>query len=412
MHRAGVDVVYLNETVELPPEATPAGVPGNPPSTYWNVSETRAPDLWALGYYGTGVVVATMDTGVDALHADIGPQWRGGDNSWYDPNGEHDTPYDADGHGTKVMGLIVGGNAGGFDMGVAPDAQWIAVKMFDDQGQSDWAKIHLGFQWLLDPNANLAPDDAPDVVNSSWVLQGTEGQCLGEFAGDIAALRAAQIGVVFSAGNSGPGSDTSLEPANDPGSLSVGAIDSRNRVVRSSSRGPSACDGSVYPRLAAPGKDVLTAGLTTGGANPTAYAFGTGTSFAAPHVAGALALLKGVAPDATLAELEAAVEDGALDLGASGPDNDFGAGLVDVVEAYLPADRVESAAPAAVRSGPRWCAGWVGSLPRHPGRGGSGCERMLGQPARQRWRRRQRRCRRLPRDAGGSGGRFGGLPSA
>ena len=333
VHRAGVDVIYLNETVSLPPK--PAGSPGNPPLTYWNISETRATDLWALGYYGTGVVVATMDTGVDALHADIGPKWRGGGNSWYDPNGQHATPYDADGHGTQVMGLIVGGNAGGFDMGMAPDAQWIAVKIFDDANQSDFGTIHQGFQWLLDPNGNQALDDAPHIVNNSWVLQGTEGQCLGEFAGDIGALRAAGIGVVFSAGNSGRRSDTSMDPANDPASLSVGAIDSSRNVVRSSSRGPSACDGGIYPKLAAPGKDVLTAGLTTGGANPTAYSFGTGTSYAAPHVAGALAVLKSAVPAETVADIEAAIGDGALDLGAAGADNDSGAGLIDVVQAYM-----------------------------------------------------------------------------
>jgi len=335
VHRAGVDVVYLNETVELPPEPVLTGAPGDPPFTYWNISETRAPDLWAMDHYGTGVVVATMDTGVDANHADIGPKWRGGSNSWYDPNGQHATPFDASGHGTGVMGLIVGGNAGGFDMGVAPDAQWIAVKIFNDQDQSDLGKIHQGFQWLLDPNNDGNSTDAPDIVNSSWVLQGTEGECLGEFANDIAALRAAGIAVVFSAGNSGHKSDTSMEPANDPASLSVGAIDSSQRILRSSSRGPSACDGGIYPKLVAPGKDVLTAGLTTNGSNPTNYAFSTGTSFAAPHVAGAMAVLKSAYPGSTMSEIEAAIGDGALDLGTSGSDDNYGAGLIDVVEAYM-----------------------------------------------------------------------------
>ena len=334
VHRAGVDVVYLNETVELPPAPVPAGAPGDPAYTYWNISEIRATDLWEFGYYGTGVVVATMDSGVDALHADIGAKWRGGSNSWFDPHYQHATPFDASGHGTGVMGLIVGGNAGGFDMGVAPDAQWISVKIFNDQDQSDLAKIHQGFQWLLDPDGNQSSDDAPDIVNSSWVLQGTEGECLGEFANDIAALRAAGIAVVFSAGNSGHKSDTSMEPANDPASLSVGAIDSSQRVLRTSSRGPSACDGGIYPKLAAPGKDVLTAGLTSNGANPTSYAFSTGTSFAAPHVAGAMAVLKSAFPGATMAEIESAISDGALDLGDSGPDNKYGAGMVNVVGAY------------------------------------------------------------------------------
>ena len=276
-----------------------------------------------------------MDSGVDALHADIGPKWRGGSNSWFDPHYQHATPFDASGHGTGVMGLIVGGNAGGFDMGVAPDAQWIAVKIFNDQDESDFGKIHQGFQWLLDPNGNQSPDDAPDIVNNSWVLQGTEGECLGEFADDISALRAAGIAVVFSAGNSGHRSDTSMAPANDPTSLSVGAVDSSQRVQRFSSRGPSACDGGIYPKLAAPGKDVLTAGLTSNGSNPTAYTFSTGTSFAAPHVAGAIAVLKSAAPGSTMTEIEAAIGDGALDLGTTGPDNESGAGLVDVVEAYM-----------------------------------------------------------------------------
>lgn len=334
VNRAGVDVVYLNETVELPPAAVPAGAPGDPAFTYWNISEIRATDLWEFGYYGTGVVVATMDSGVDALHADIGPKWRGGNNSWFDPHYQHATPFDASGHGTGVMGLLVGGNAGGFDMGVAPDAQWISVKIFNDQDQSDLAKIHQGFQWLLDPDGDQNTADAPDIVNSSWVLQGTEGECLGEFASDIAVLKTAGIAVVFSAGNSGHKSDTSMSPANDPAVMSVGATDSSQRVLRTSSRGPSACDGGIYPKLVAPGKDVLTAGLTSNGANPTSYAFSTGTSFAAPHVAGAIAVLKSAFPGASMAEIESAISDGALDLGDSGLDNNSGAGLIDVVGAY------------------------------------------------------------------------------
>jgi bacillopeptidase F len=339
VHRAGVDVVYLNEKVYLPPAPVPASVPSSSSYKYWNIEETRVPDLWALGHYGSGVVVATMDTGVDRLHASIGPQWRGGTNSWFDPHGQYSTPFDSNGHGTQVMSLIVGGEAGGVQLGMAPDARWIAVKLFNSAGQSDLAKIHQGFQWLLDPNGNGLPEDAPQIVNSSWVLQGTEGRCLGEFATDIAALRAADISVVFSAGNSGvpapPATNTSMEPANDPGSLAVGAVNDLLSVSGFSSRGPSACDGDIYPRLAAPGEGVLTAGLTLGGAYPTNFDFGTGTSFAAPHVAGAIAVLKSALPNKRLAEIEAAVEGGATDLGALGVDNDSGAGVLDTVAAYL-----------------------------------------------------------------------------
>jgi bacillopeptidase F len=102
-----------------------------------------------------------MDTGVDYLHPDLADKWRGGANSWYDPNGEHATPYDANGHGTGVMGILVGGTAGGTAIGVAPGAQWIAVKLFDDTGEASESDIHLGLQWFLDPDGNPDTDDVP-----------------------------------------------------------------------------------------------------------------------------------------------------------------------------------------------------------------------------------------------------------
>ncbi len=219
------------------------------------------------------------------------------------------------------------------DIGAAPGAQWIAAKVFDDAGKSSIAKIHQAYQWMLDPDGDPATDDGPSIINNSWTLSAT-GACTGKFAEDIAILNAVNIAVVFSAGNYGPGVGSSVEPANNPGSLAVGSVDFYGDVLFSSSRGPSACNGGTFPHLVAPGKDIFTAGLTGGGSNPSAIAYMTGTSIAAPHVAGAMAVLKGAFPDATLAELEAAIQGGALDLGAVGPDNASGAGYLDVVEAY------------------------------------------------------------------------------
>jgi serine protease AprX len=308
----------------------------------WNLTAVRAPDLWSLGLDGTGIVVANMDTGVDAGHPDLAGKWRGGANSWYDPHGQHATPYDPNGHGTQTMAIMVGGSAGGTSIGMAPSARWIAVKMYNDAGLAIYSDIHLSFQWLLDPDGNPATPDAPDVVNASWGLLGTAGQCLTEFNADIQVLKTAGIAVVFAAGNDGPGASTSLSPANNPSSFSVGAVDSALAVAQFSARGPSACDAGIFPKVTAPGVNINTADLSFGGF--PFYAWVSGTSYAAPHVAGAVALLLGAAPTATVGDIEAALTQGARDLGIAGADNGYGFGLADALAAY---DRLLAGAGSA-----------------------------------------------------------------
>jgi subtilisin family serine protease len=227
------------------------------------------------------------------------------------------------------MGVIVAG-AG---LGIAPDARWIAVRLYDGDGRASMSDIHRAFQWLLDPDGDPATIDAPDVVNASWALGGRgAGACDLEFSDDIRALRGAGIAVVFAAGNDGPGTGTSNSPGNNPGVLSVGAVDSELAIARQSSRGPSACDGAVFPRLVAPGVNVRTSDLSHGGL--PSYTIVSGSSLAAPHAAGVLALLAGAFPRASVGELEAAIVRGAKDLGARGEDNSYGHGLVDALAAF------------------------------------------------------------------------------
>jgi bacillopeptidase F len=325
--RPGIERISLDSTLEAP--VTPTGSPAPPE---WNLNAVHAPGLWSLGHSGAGVVVANMDTGVDAAHPDLASQWRGGNNSWYDPHGEHALPHDSNGHGTQTMAIMVGGGAGGTAIGVAPDARWIATKLYNDAGYANYSDIHLAFQWLLDPDGNLGTVDAPDVVNASWGLIGTAGQCITEFSADIDALRTAGIAIAFAAGNDGPAPLTSLSPANNPQVLSTGAIDPALAIASFSSRGPSACDGSVYPKVVAPGVDINTADLSFGGL--PLYVAVSGTSFAAPHAAGAMALLAGAFPSAGIDQLEAALTQSAHDLGVAGEDDIYGYGLVDVQAAY------------------------------------------------------------------------------
>lgn len=300
----------------------------------WNIQRVEADSLWEIGHTGQGVTVAIMDTGVDLHHPDLAPKWRAGSNSWYDPHGQYSQPTDTHGHGTQVMGIIVGGDNSGTAIGVAPDAQWIAVKLFDDDGETSLSKIHMGFQWLLDPDNDPNTDDAPDVVNNSWGLRGNIDQCVLEFRSSIEMLKNAGIAVVFSAGNEGPNPATSISPANYDVSYAVGSVDSLNVIANSSSRGPSPCHGKLFPDVAAPGVSIKTSDLTANGVFPDTYAYVSGTSFAAPHVAGAMALLLSAFPQLDVTTVETTLSSSAVDLGIAGGDYNYGNGLINISSAY------------------------------------------------------------------------------
>jgi subtilisin family serine protease len=299
------------------------------PLPLWNLERLNLTPLWDQGIDGAGVVVAIMDSGVDGNHPDLAEQWRGGDNSWFDPYLEHEFPTDLAGHGTQALGLILGADNSGYAIGAAPRAQWIAAKIFDDANQSSLSAIHAAFQWLLDPDGDPLTDDAPALVNNSWGFASTIDQCYQEFEEDIRLLREADIGVVFSAGNYGPYAGTSISPANNAGAVSVGSIDLHDEIELLSSRGPGACDGGVFPKLVAPGAQVYTTDRL-----PVAYNVVSGTSFSAPHVTGAMTLLMSAFPEAPFSQIETALYDSADDLGDPGTDDLFGYGVVNVAAAY------------------------------------------------------------------------------
>jgi serine protease AprX len=294
-----------------------------------NLGVVNAPAMWDQGYLGQGIVVANMDSGVDVNHPDLAGRWRGGSNSWFDPYGQHPTlPTDSNGHGTQTMGVMVGGDAAGTTIGVAPAAQWIAVKILDDSGGSTATAIHLGFQWLLDPDNNPATDDSPDVVSNSWTY--ANPGCYLDFEPDLQALRAAAILPLFAAGNGGPFSNTSFSPANNPSAFAVGAINNNSQIYGYSSRGPTTCGGSTgpFPEMVAPGMNIRTTDLLGG------YSLVSGTSLATPHVAGGLALLLSAHPNLSADDQQNALISSAVDLGAAGPDNVYGFGRLNILAAF------------------------------------------------------------------------------
>ncbi|GAB4482224.1 MAG: hypothetical protein OHK0044_31170 [Burkholderiaceae bacterium] len=260
--------------------------------------------FWQRGVTGKGIVVAVVDSGVDARERSLMASFRGGRHDWFDPFGQHAQPFDPSGHGTHVAYVIAGGAArdGATPVGVAPNAQWIAARIYDDDGVGSLSAVHRVYQWLLDPDGRPETADAPLVVNNSWGLPQTVGRCELEFARDFAALRAAGIHVVFAAGNEGPEPNTSMSPANNPGVLAVGALTAEGKVADQSGRGPSACGGGAYPHVLAPGVEIESvdaAGRVLG--EPLRV---TGTSFAAALASGMLALIASESPNAAPDERE------------------------------------------------------------------------------------------------------------
>jgi len=294
------------------------------------VQRVRAVPVWLAGYTGEGVVVANLDSGVSLNNPDLAARWRGGSHSWLDLHAEHPQPVDLagshTGHGTNTMSIMVG-----TDTGVAPGAQWIAVKLFSDAGSATLSDALLGFQWVLDPDGDPATGDGAQVVNNSWTFNSTGcPEDIPALHQALQAMLAADVLPIFSAGNYGfdrPATDTS--PGNYPEAFAVGSIDFDNQLSYFSSQGPTSCrpDGR-FPDLVAPGEDVAVqdpyGGLTTN----------RGTSFSAPYVAGALALLLEAFPDLTAAEQRQILLDSAYDLGPAGFDTLFGAGRLDVFTAY------------------------------------------------------------------------------
>ena len=163
----------------------------------------------------------------------------------------------------------------------------------------------------------------PDVVNCSW---GSSMSSLTTFQSDLRALRAADIPVVFSAGNDGPGAGTTDSPASLPEAFAVGATDLDDHVASFSGRGPSPW-GEVRPHVVAPGVNVRSS--LPGGA----YGTQDGTSMAAPHVAGVVALLRSVSPTLGIDRATFIITSTAVPLGASVPNNDSGWGRVDAFAA-------------------------------------------------------------------------------
>ncbi|MEO0138842.1 MAG: S8 family serine peptidase [candidate division WOR-3 bacterium] len=293
------DITYIYEEEVIYLFAKPSdGGDIKPDAVAWGVDKIKADSVWAYyGIDGTGVIIASMDSGVMASH----PALNGKVIKWYDPYGGSSTPTDESAcsyHGTHTSGTMVGGDGlGSFsnDIGVAPGARLAMVRIFGGSFCSTTTTIiRNGFQrivdWKVDSGINIV------AVNNSWGSTATTDLT---FWNDVLAWRTANIIPVFSIGNSGPGSGTAGTPGNFPTVIGVGATDNSDRIASFSSRGPAPnsspwnntsywprSDWNFYkPNISAPGVNVYSS------YGSSSYTNMSGTSMAAPHVTGTIALM-------------------------------------------------------------------------------------------------------------------------
>ena len=297
---ASPDVLEIRETAVYPlvePVNGLNAVDATPDAIEWGVQAINADDVWGLGITGEGITVANIDTGVQFDHPALVDSYRGNngdgtfthDYNWFDASdacgGE---PCDGHGHGTHTMGTMVGSDGASNEIGVAPGADWMAANGCWTCSDAD---LIASGQWIIAPTdldgQNPDPSMRPEVVNNSW---GSQFPSNDPFMEDvIAAWEASGIFGSWSNGNSGPSCETSGSPGSRTITYSVGAFNSSGEISDFSARGPGQ-DGTIKPNISAPGENVRSSLPGSG------YGTASGTSMAAPHLAGAVALLWSAAP--------------------------------------------------------------------------------------------------------------------
>ncbi|HEX8252808.1 MAG TPA: S8 family serine peptidase [Thermoanaerobaculia bacterium] len=384
-----------------PPDQQPAASNAVPPSPDQvqtvtpGLLKVKADAVWAMGYEGQGVTVAGADTGVRFTHDALKRQYRGWggsaaasvhDYNWHDaihipnwppepanacnpggPTGAGQPsplPCDDDeilggGHGSHTMGSMVGDDGGANEVGMAPQASWMACRNLSN-GVGVIPTYLECMQWFIAPTKidGTAPDPtkAPHVVNNSWgCLEGCPPEP-NPLRDTLKASRAAGIVYVASAGNDGvgepnaPGCNTIYHPlARYPEAFTVGSTTHTTDTVSDfSSRGPAAADPEdpqspfyLKPNISAPGSTIRSA--LRGSDNE--YGNLSGTSMAGPHVAGLVALVISANPKlaGNVDRIEDIIEQSAAkktttemcggDTNTAVPNNTYGWGRIDALAA-------------------------------------------------------------------------------
>lgn len=262
---------------------------------------------------GTGVKVAVCDSGIDYNHPELAPRYKGG----YDFQNNDSNPMDDNGHGTHVSGTIAAASNGTAIIGVAPGVDLYGLKVLGANGSGSFSTVISALDWCIANGIQVANFSLGSSTDPGTTVRA---------AFDRAA--AAGIVLVCSAGNSGSGADTVGFPAKYPPCIAVASTTSSDSWSSFSSTGPSV-------DIAAPGSSIYSCKLGGG------YTTMSGTSMAAPHATGAVALILGAGISDTNGnglvndEVRRLLEVTAVDLGTAGFDNFFGNGRINVEAALV-----------------------------------------------------------------------------
>lgn len=316
-------------------------VPAEQDGIEWGLKMISAPRVWdELHITGRGVKVGIIDGGTYYEHPALIKKFEGyvpGDGVYtrgyyfdaVDEGLEKARPEAAYDHGTHVAGIILGDEGPMNRIGVAPGASFIAARAIgNEQGSTE--DLLEAAEWMLKPGGRAS--NAPRIINNSWGGDPDNNEWFKEVADK---WRAAKILPVFAAGN------TSGELAKDgsianPGNLfnvfTSAAVDSQGRLAAFSKVGPSAFGSQkIKPDVSAPGVEIRSS-MATGG-----YASLSGTSMAAPHVAGTAALMLEANPKLSVDEIESILKETATPSSASRfgatPNMGMGYGTINAYDA-------------------------------------------------------------------------------
>jgi subtilisin family serine protease len=296
----------------------------------WNLDELNLGALPGGTEDGDGEIVAVLDTGVRATHPDLAGRvdctTLGADFTMTSQRSTGDGCTDPHGHGTHVAGVVSARADDASGVAGVSAARIMPVRVLDANGRGMAARINAGIIWAVDHGA--------DVINLSVVSEYTRA-----YDAAIQYALDRNVVVVAAAGNNRGLGNAPQSPASTAGVIAVAATDVLGLSAPFSYSGPTNV-------IAAPGDDILS---TT----PDGWASMSGTSMAAPHVAGVLARYRALHPAATVDQIRSAVAATAIDLQAAGRDDDTGHGLLDAYELLTgspaPADPDRGVVPTTPR---------------------------------------------------------------